>query len=63
MSTGHPLLSKLSRRTLNRLRAAGITEPQKLTVGELVRIPGIGVKSVEEIARVIYYTYASHQWE
>ena len=43
--------------TINALRAHGITNPEKLTVGELLRVPGLGVAGVWNIANRVYQSF------
>lgn len=44
----------LSGRTISALKRAGITQPHKRPLDELLRLPGIGVKAVTEIAERYY---------
>lgn len=58
-------MTKLSGRTIAALKREGITKPHQKTVGELLRVPGIGVKGVAEIAGRVYanqYAYRDEPW-
>lgn len=50
-------MSRLSGRTISALKTAGIKEPDKKTIGELLRVPNLGIKAVTEIAERIYGSF------
>ena len=55
----------LSGRTISALKLAGIKNPNEKTIGELLRIPNIGVNAVTEIAKRMYanqYAYRDEPW-
>lgn len=58
-------MSKLSGRTISALKNAGITKPHEKPIGQLLMLPGIGIKAVTEIAQRCYatgYAYRDEPW-
>lgn len=44
----------LSNRTISALRKAGVTAPEKVPLGDLLKLPRVGVNAVTELAERIY---------
>lgn len=60
--TPAPLKRTMTTRTVNALRAAGISQPHRQTVQVLLRIPGVGVNGVAAIAARSYAPHGDVNW-